>query len=362
MSGFPGVLWDHGGVARRRVRFVEGRVAPDDEFDLRARVREQRVLDRRLVAGGARLQQAISWKRHGADSPATQIEYGRSESEAGIQISVYTGAPTAQRVAVCNTPGSITSVARTKVQGHVACEGSDYDDGSAFGWITQWIARPGLTIEVRIGDPETIPAARAIARKVAASAYPTSADVWSRLVRMTTRNPDVTRANADYESARSGTGTVDGARWTLTARIPRGFPLGRDDYRPTCVTLAYGDRAPVVCSNEPGGGALFARLDGQVFAFGVVPANSRDILLERQDRGHGEHGVVMTVRSTTAAGTTRRFFAAALPADNCGVVAYDVTAGRHVQVGFAPSLPSDGPPCNHPLPNAHTPLTTAPSH
>jgi hypothetical protein len=162
------------------------------------------------LPAGARLQNAFSWAHPAADSPVAQVEYGASESDAGVQISVYTNARTAQRVAVCSNPGSITSVHRATVQGHSACEGSNYDDGSAFGWITQWTPRSGLTIEVSVGEPEAIPEARAIARKIAAAAYPASSEVWSRLVRMTTRNPDLTRANPDYRPSRA----ASGARWT----------------------------------------------------------------------------------------------------------------------------------------------------
>jgi hypothetical protein len=163
----------------------------------------------------------------------------------------------------------------------------------------------------------------------------------------------------DWLHARAATGSASGAQWALTAIIPRDFPLGHDDYRPTCVELAYEGQTRSTCSNDPGG-AEFQRMHGQVFAFGVVPAGARDLSLENEDRGHGERGVVATLQSSAAAGTTWRFFAATLPTDNCGVVVYDVTDGRHKAVGSAVSVPSDGLPCHHPLPNGHVLPTTVP--
>ncbi|HEY1737135.1 MAG TPA: hypothetical protein VGI86_00405 [Acidimicrobiia bacterium] len=154
---------------------------------------------------------------------------------------------------------------------------------------------------------------------------------------------------------------MDGAPWTLTALIPRDFPLGRDDYRPTCVEFEYRGQTRRVCANDPQSGD-FTRINGDVFAYGIVPRSALDLALETVDRGHGEHGLVATLHSSAASGTTWRFFAAQLPAANCGVAAYDVTSGRHKAVATATSFPDDGLPCNHPLPNARTPLTTAPPH
>ena len=99
-----------------------------------------------------------------------------------------------------------------------------------------------------------------------------------------------------------------------------------------------------------------------VFAFGIVPAGALELALEAFPglAPRAATRVVATARSTTVPGTKRRFFVAELPSDNCGVEVYDVTDGRHVGVGDAPSYPSDGPPCHHPRPGALVPPTTAP--
>jgi hypothetical protein len=276
------------------------------------------------------------------------------EDDIQIEATPYTGPAPAS---ACDNHG--IGARRSTIRGHASCEGPDSDDGHQFGWIVSWIERPGLDLTVVNHDPEEVAQARPIARRIAADLRPVTVATWHKLVEMTTfafgpeAPPDMTRVVVEH-------GDAGGARWTLTALLPPDYRLGPDDQRWPCATLQLAGQSQTVCADDAGRGSRFARLDGRVFAFGMVPASAHLLELRAADRdtGNPTANVVRTgVHTTSVPPVTERFYAAELPTGNCGVDVFDATGQPGNAIGQALSLPGDGPPCNPPITG---PPTTAP--
>jgi hypothetical protein len=277
------------------------------------------------------------------------------EDDIQIEVTTYSGPPPKSS---CDNQG--IGAVRTTTRGHPSCEGPDSDEGRQFGWVISWVERPGLEVNVINHDPETVAGARPVARHIAASLRPASQTEWNRLVEMTTYasgqpgDPPMTRVDAAH-------GVVGGATWTLTALVPKDFPLAPDDRRWPCVTLSYrGTTARTECQDGVQGGRVaYARLDGQPFAFGLAGTATRFVDVQKLDYLSGalENRLARHVATLAVDPVHPRFFAVPLPRNVCRARVTDATAPGHPLVGDADPIDA-GPPCQPPTFGG--PPTTAP--
>jgi hypothetical protein len=291
----------------------------------------------------------------GHSASDTSFDYVYADRTYDIDVS-------ARRTSLDPASGCTESVGAHvgATRGHRSCEGPLHDEGQQYGWWVSWIERPGVSIDVTVNQPENVTKARPVAERVAASVRPITAASWARLATLA----KVHRGETTSSYSRVvETAAVAGRRWTLTAQIPTGFPVDAYDTREPCAELQYGGESRTECAYaSPTGGSRFARLAGVVFAFGSVPSRAHVIALRVEERPSNVTGPILaTLRTVAVPPTRRRMYVYVLPHDNCGVEVLDVTTSTHREVGFAPSLPSDGLPCNHPLPGGrHIPTTTRP--
>jgi hypothetical protein len=274
------------------------------------------------LPSGARLVDA-----RGTDSG--RAEYGRGTGREDVSIQV--NAPeVARQLPPCNPDARGVHV--TTIRGHAACQYTDSDGGNPFGTILVWREEPGVILDVELYSLDV-----AVARHVAEQVKPVDAKTWKRLVESTRF---ISRPDANMQREVVASGTVDGAGWTLTALIPKGFPLGPEDQRNACTELRFRGESSSSCGT---GASQFIRLANKVFAYGSVHRSVRRVGLHAVVYGTNSMStgnLVSTVDTHPAKPARARFYASPLPDDNCGVDVLDVD-NPATRVGFAPGRPFD---------------------
>ena len=297
------------------------------------------------------------------------VDYGRRNREADVQVSstapsssnlppttspsvpVQPPSSSSSSVAVKAGPcGRQTNAIRTTVRGHAACEYPDSDEGHTFGWIATWQESRDVSLTVLVQSPAEPDKARPIVARIAQRLRPIDARHAKLLERMT--KPVVyPREDPTLVRVVAARGTVGGLPWTLTALLPQDFPLGADDLRQPCVEFVYSGRTTAECGfASPGDASRFVRIDNLVFAFGIVPRETRDIkfveVIREPNKGStGLRGTIATTKAIVAPGAHQGFYVGQLLADTCGVDVIDSTNGSSTRVGQALVLPPDNEPC-----------------
>jgi hypothetical protein len=222
------------------------------------------------------------------------------------------------------------------VRGHPSCEGSNYDDGSNYGWNVSWEERPGLSILIDVNGIASVPQARAVARRIAAHVEPVTPATWRMLERMTTEVPVSVMHRVQVEQ-----GEVGGHEWVLDALVPPEYPLTVDDHRTGCIELHF--RGLTARCDETGRGVV-TTLAGTNFVFGTVPNGVRNIALSAYGFTSPAPSLAQvppprrpfaTVRTVVLRGLSRPYFASEVPKDVCAVRADDVRGRVRYIDGFS---------------------------
>jgi hypothetical protein len=214
-------------------------------------------------------------------------------------------------LAVTSQPRTITPNAT--VHGVPAELGDLTGDGQVYGREVAWM-ESGRTLSLGLdGKPSD---ARMLA--LAESVQPVSPERWHTL-RVATGPSRRTRGMRRVA-------VVRGRGWTLTALIPKGFPVAPEDRRAACIELEYRGQRNTEC-DQP---AAWRRVGGKVFVFGELEPRIKRVRVAGIAR-----------RTATAPGyPLRRFYAVRLPSDTCTVTVRG--AGPGLRTGPA----AGGPPAD----------------
>ncbi len=260
-----------------------------------------------MLAAAALLALASGWILPGEHLLVARQYDGEQQTLYGpATLHDVDDAPLELRVTV--KPRTIT--ANATVHGVPAELGDLTEEGEAYGREVAW-TESGLTFSLGLdGKPAD---ARMLA--LAESIQPVSAERWHTL-RVATGPSRRTRGMKRVVVRR-------GPGWTLTALIPKGFPIAPEDRRVACIELAYRGQRNTECDEL----AAWRRVGGKAFVFGELEPRVKRVRVDG-----------IPARTGRAWGyPLRSFYAVRVPGRACTVTVRG--AGVHVRTGPAAGGP-----------------------
>ncbi len=206
-------------------------------------------------------------------------------------------------------------VEKVKVRGRDGLRFPMRDDGREYGASLLWEQRPGLWILVEAAEPLTGDDASSVAEGL----QPYPADQWNDLqVGVDILGALEPGSTDGFTTISLGSGTVDGATWTLDALIPPRYGELPADRRTSCARLSVDAVAfpEIACLSQP---AWIATGD-QVFLIGLASPEARSV----------------TVRTATSSVTAELFSAEHGPDVQYWVATLGSVECHEAQVSFSP--------------------------
>lgn len=184
------------------------------------------------------------------------------------------------------------------------------DEGRDYGAAVAWDERPDLRIVVEGSNGPSEQETLAVAEDV----HGISDADWQTLVVELSPDTHVGRVDHNARPVEALRGTKNGSGYVLTALVPGGYPLGREDRRLDCFRLSFrSETTKDYCPAHP----IWARVGGQLFVFGDVPTSVRRVRVSGIYGSTFEPFTVDTVALSTGPPTS--FYVAPLPEGTCAV-------------------------------------------